>query len=325
MSTIDLHVDTLLKLQRTNNTGDLGINNDTSVDLKKLFAGRYSAQFFAMFPLSDNNFKEDNIVEMSQYELIENMINSFYCNLDRYSDFIAFAGNYFDLLSNMKERKVSAFLTLEDGAVIDNDLKKLDYYYSQGVSLISLTWNYENCFGYPNSTDPNIMNKGLKPFGREAVEYMNELGMIIDVSHLSDGGFYDVIKTSKKPVAATHSNARAITPHPRNLTDDMIKALANAGGICGVNFCSSFLNSRNDNYSKIEDIVKHLNHLKNVGGEEFVALGSDYDGISSEVEITGPQDIRILYDALSKSGWNERQIENLKFQNVVRFIKDTLK
>lgn len=324
MSIIDLHVDTLLKLQRNDNSGDLWKNSGTSLDIEKLIKGNYMAQFFAMFPLSDNAFLADNIPEMSQAALLDSMIETFKENLDKYSDKISFAGSYNDLLKNWSENKISAFLTIEDGAAIDGDFDRIKYYYENGVRLITLTWNFENCFGYPNSTDINKMQLGLKDFGKEAIEYMNELGIIIDVSHLSDGGFYDVLEISKKPFTASHSNARELTPHPRNLTDDMIKKLANAGGICGLNFCNSFLSEADDSYSRISDMVHHLNYLKNKGGEEFVALGSDYDGISNEVEISGPHEMYRLFDALSKSGWTPRQLDKLSHKNAIRFIKDTL-
>src|SRR5699024_7042079 len=110
-------------------------------------------------------------------------------------------------------------------------LRRLHEFYDAGVRLITLTWNYENAAGYPNSRDSSVMRKGLKPFGKVLIEEMNDLGMIIDVSHLSDGGFWDVARRSKKPFIASHSNARAVTSHPRNLTDEMIRAIAEKGGV----------------------------------------------------------------------------------------------
>lgn len=324
MPIIDLHVDTLLLLQRRDNSGDLYTNQNTSLDIEKMKSGDYMAQFFAMYLEPEADMEKDNIERVSRHQLLENMIDSFYENLDANSSHIAYAGSYSDLIKNNEKGLISAFLTIEDGAIMGGSMDKIKYYYDKGVRLITLTWNFENCFGYPNSGDRNIMERGLKPFGKEAIEYMNELGIIVDVSHLSDGGFYDVLEISKKPFAASHSNARAVTAHQRNLTDDMIKKLANAGGVCGLNFCSSFLSDRDETHSHISDMVLHLNHLKNKGGEDFVALGSDYDGISNTVEVSGPHEMEKLFDALSKAKWTARQIDKLSHLNALRFIKDSL-
>ena len=127
-----------------------------------------------------------------------------------YSDDIAFAGKGADLEENRKKGKLSAFLTLEEGGVIHGDLDRVKGLYDMGIRLITLTWNYENCIGYPNSRDLKDMGKGLKPFGFSVIDEMNRLGMIVDVSHLSEGGFWDVVSHSKTPPVASHSNARAL-------------------------------------------------------------------------------------------------------------------
>ena len=113
--------------------------------------------------------------------------------------------------------------------------------YEKGTRLMTLTWNYENCLGYPNSRDASVMGRGLKKFGLETIEQMNGLGMLVDVSHLSDGGFWDCIRHSSAPVVASHSNVRALCDCPRNLTDEMLKALGEKGGAAGLNFYPAFL------------------------------------------------------------------------------------
>ena len=119
---------------------------------------------------------------------------------------------------------------MEEGGVLNEKQERLEELYRLGIRLITLTWNYENCLGYPNSRDGEVMNRGLKAFGLEIVERMNALGMLVDVSHLSDGGFWDCIRVSRAPIIASHSNARALCGVPRNLTDDMLRALAEKGG-----------------------------------------------------------------------------------------------
>ena len=322
MNYIDFHCDTLLMLVDEEEGQSLYSNEVASVDFKRLKKSEAMAQFFAMFLMDEETINEyfgsddeyiNKLSKMLKDEIAEN------------NDIMSMAYNAEDLLKNHESGKVSAFLTIEDGRSVDGKLEKLDKYYDLGVRLITLTWNYENCFGYPNSKDPEIMNKGLKNFGKEAIEYMNNIGMIIDVSHLSDGGFYDVAKISKKPFVASHSNARELSPHPRNMTDDMIKILAENGGIMGLNFAPQFLNediTLRD--SKIELMVKHLNHIKNIGGEDVIALGSDFDGISGNLEIDSSDKMYLLFDALKDSGWSERLIEKLAYKNALRVIKDTL-
>lgn len=186
-----------------------------------------------------------------------------------------------------------------------------------------MTWNYENCIGYPNSLDNDVMRKGLKHFGFEVVERMNELGMIIDVSHLSDGGFFDVIKHTRRPVIASHSNAREITRVPRNMTDEMMHILADKGGIMGLNFHPYFLGK--DNVSKIEHMIKHIKHIKNKAGIDTVALGSDFDGIEGKLEISNIGEIKKLIIELENSGFNQDEIEKICYVNAQRIIVECLK
>ena len=322
MNYIDFHCDTLLMLVDEAEGQSLYSNEVASVDFKRLKKSEAMAQFFAMFLMDEETINEHF---GSDDEYINKLAKMLKDEVTKNSDIMSMAYNAEDLLKNYRSQKVSAFLTIEDGRSVDGKLEKLDKYYDLGVRLITLTWNYENCFGYPNSKDPEIMNKGLKSFGKEAIEYMNHIGMIIDVSHLSDGGFYDVAKISKKPFVASHSNARALSPHQRNMTDDMIKILAEKGGVMGLNFAPHFLNediTLED--SKIELMVKHLNHIKNIGGEDVIALGSDFDGISGNLEIDSSDKMYLLFDALKDSGWSERLIEKLAYKNALRIIKDTL-
>lgn len=219
---------------------------------------------------------------------------------------------------------MSALLTIEDGRSAKS-IDKIKEYYDLGIRLIGLTWNFENCMGYPTSDDKDIMKKGLKKFGFEAVEYMNEIGMIVDVSHLSDAGFYDVAKISKKPFVASHSNARELSPHRRNLTDEMIKIIANKGGVAGLNFAPAFLNNDITNRdSKIELMVKHLDYIKNIGGEDILALGSDLDGVEGNLEVNSTDKMPNLFEALRKDKWSEDLIEKFAYKNTLRVIKDTL-
>lgn len=322
MNYIDFHCDTLLKIGNEENRQSLYSNDRTSVDFNRLKKSGAMAQFFAIFLIDEERINKHF---GSDDKYINKLAKILKDEVAKNDNIISMAYSAEDLLKNHGSGKVSAFLTIEDGRSVDGKLEKLDEYYNLGVRLMTLTWNYENCFGYPNSKDPVIMNKGLKTFGKDAIEYMNHLGMIIDVSHLSDGGFYDVAKISKKPFIASHSNSRTLSPHQRNMTDEMIKILAEKGGVMGLNFAPQFLNediSIRD--SKIELMVKHLNYMKNIGGEDVIALGSDFDGIGGNLELDSSDKMYLLFDALRVDGWSERLIEKLAYKNALRFIKDTL-
>ena len=217
-------------------------------------------------------------------------------------------------------------LTVEEGGVLGGKTERIDELYEEGVRLMTLTWNYENCIGSPNSANRKVMRKGLKPFGIETVRRMNELGMIVDVSHLSDGGFYDCVKYSEFPIVASHSNARSLCLHPRNLTDEMLRLLGNKGGVAGVNFYSAFL--RKEGRAEISDIVKHILYMIDKAGEDAVALGTDFDGFSKEAlpgEIRDVEDMWKLWERLERAGLTGRQIEKFASGNILRVMNDVLR
>lgn len=323
MEYIDLHCDTLCRSLLCYSSS-LEEIPEAMVDIKRLKKGGAKAQFFAMYLMREGGIEAEKDINMpSPDELIRIMHQIYTQTLSKCKENLKHAGNYSDLQRNYNAGKISAFLTVEDGYAVQGKLKKIKDYYEMGVRLLTLLWNYPNCFGFPNSTERNIMERGLTTFGKEAVGYMNELGMIIDVSHLSDGGFWDVVSLSRKPFVASHSNARTLTPHPRNLSDDMIKTIGNKGGVIGINFAPQFL-SRFTDKSRIEDICRHILYIINQGGEECAALGTDFDGIEGNLEISDCSNIFLLFDALYKLGVSSRKIEKIAYKNVERVIKETL-
>ena len=167
---------------------------------------------------------------------------------------------------------------------------------------------------------------GLKKKGIEFVELMEEIGMAVDVSHLGDAGFWDVAEIMKKPFAASHSNARAIAGHTRNLTDEMIRTIAERGGVMGINYCPVFLDDREDGgTSRISAMVRHIKHIRNVGGIECIGLGSDFDGISGTLEIDSPSAVHLLEEALYRNGFTQTEVEKIFYRNVLRFYGDVWK
>ena len=311
MNFIDLHCDTASKIYYDK----LNIKNDVcKVTIDKLKAGHGIGQVFAFF--IDQDITKTPFEEfLKLYMNFKKEIN------DNFSEI--------DIVTNVKQLeecnskgKIGAFLSIEEGEVIEGSVENLKKVYELGIRIITLTWNYENKLGFPNA-NYIFKENGLTTLGKEMLIEIESLGIIPDVSHLSDGGFYDLVKLCKKPFIASHSNSREITNHPRNLTDEMIKLLSDKGGVMGINFCSSFLGK--DNISSIEDMLTHIKHIKNIGGIDVIALGSDFDGIDNEVEIENCSEFYKLYDSLRKNGFTGNDIEKIFYKNVKRVFNDILK
>lgn len=184
-------------------------------------------------------------------------------------------------------------------------------------------WNYTNCLGHPNSREPELMAKGLTKFGKEIINRAGELGMIIDVSHASDQSFRDILECTDGPVVASHSNCRALCRHPRNLTDEMIRRLAEAGGIAGLNLFPMFLGENLSPGMELEAVAAHVLHMINVGGGEFPAIGTDADGygIQAYEPIQKVSDMPKLWEMLRKKGVSEDQLERIWRTNAVNVLK----
>lgn len=317
---IDLHCDTIWRLMEAGKNATLE-NNPFCVNLKEMRRADTMAQFFACF-VDMQWFQEENKFEEG-YQYVKKMIERLRKEVEHFSDKIAFAKNEKEIEENREEGKISAILTVEEGGILNNKIERIEELRNEGIRLMTVLWNYENCIGYPNSKNAEIMAKGLKPFGFEVIERMNYVGMLIDVSHLSDGGFWDILQTSRVPVVASHSNARALCPHPRNMTDDMIRGLGEKGGVIGVNFYPPFI--RESGKATAKNIVSHIQHIANVGGMESVCIGTDFDGFTGEEgEIGKVGQINTLYEELKRAKFTEKQIEKIWRGNAMRVIKEVI-
>lgn len=318
MNLIDMHCDTFWKFMNEPGKYELS-SNSLCIDLEKMKKAESLAQFFACFI----HMKQLGGDYAKGYAFALDTIALAKSEFEKNKESIALAGNYEEIMRNQSQGKMSAILTIEEGGILDGKMERLDTLYENGIRLMTLTWNGENCIGYPNSAESEQMKFGLKPFGVETVQRMNEIGMIIDVSHLSDGGFWDVLEHSKKPVVASHSNCRAVCDHRRNLSDDMIRALAEKGGISGLNFYPTFL--KEDKKATVEDMARHIYHMYQVGGEDFPAMGTDFDGYDDgENEITDMSQMHMVYDAVKKQGFTERQMDKIWSGNILRVIRACL-
>ena len=280
--------------------------------------------------------------------------------LDAHKDQIELATGAGDIERIVKSKKIAAFLAIEGGHQIDDDLAVLRMYYRMGIRAMTLT-HFKNNNWADSSTDKPAHN-GLTPFGKDVVREMNRLGMLVDVSHVSDKTFYDALEVSTKPVIVSHSSSRAISNIPRNVTDDMLRALAKNGGVIGINFGEGFISQKDvaalqaainsnqgappdmvgkilDNYANeefrkdlaamktglatISDVADHVDHIVKVAGIDHVGIGSDFDGITSPPE--GLADISkmpSLVAALLKRGYSEQDIKKILGGNYLRVIRE---
>lgn len=327
MKHVDLHCDTLMTAWL--HDGDQASIYDTPynhLDIKRLKEAKTMVQFFAEFMIPDHMWTDPSIDHEPVDDLtyLHTLRNILIENTKNHPD-LALARNAEDILKNEAQGKISAILSLEDGRIVNGQMDTIYQLYDLDVRNIGLTWNFPNCFGSPNSTDPQIMNEGLTDFGKEAVRVIQDLGILVDVSHLSDGGFWDVLNHTHKPFLASHSNARALAPHPRNLTDDMLKALGERGGVAGLNLCNKFVNADpNDRYTSSAALARHARHMADVGGADLVAIGTDFDGIDGGLEISDPTKVDLLIPALKKEGFTEDEIEGIFHANAMRVITEAM-
>lgn len=327
MNIVDMHCDTLSKLyQAKQERKPLAlVENLLDIDLKRMKQAGSLCQNFAVFlDLAETD---------TPYHQAMEMIDLFEEEMAKNDSLIRQARSYQDMIQNRESGRMSALLTLEEGETCEGSIEKLHAFYDRGVRMMTLSWNHKNTLGYPNVDadtktfyTPDTVH-GLTEKGILFVEEMQKMGMIVDVSHMSDAGFYDVLKHTKKPFVASHSNARAVCPWVRNMTDDMIRRLAEKGGVMGLNFCMDFLidtkgGERKTNY--MEAVAKHASHIINVGGEECLGLGSDFDGIKRNEDLRGVETLPDLAKHFLKAGLSERQVDKIFSQNVLRVYKELL-
>ena len=313
MFLLDSHCDTPTQILRGR---DLGIDNkDVHVDFPKLLRGGVDAAFFALYIPADLEGEQAYNHAIALFDSVKSTVSA-------HEDKAAFALTAEQAYDNKAKGLFSVFLGLENGSPIGNSLERLQEFYDMGVRYMTLCHTRDNeiC---DSCASENKKWHGLSPFGREVVREMNRLGMLIDVSHISDEAFYDVLKYSTKPVVATHSCCRALADHPRNMTDDMIKALAEAGGVIQINFYPVFLDSSfkeedmftaaRPSYKRIAD---HIDHVVELVGINHVGIGSDFDGI--DVAPSGLEDIsmmNVLFEELRERGYSESDLNKMASEN----------
>jgi len=311
-----MHCDTFYRMKECSTRQNI-LKNLLHVDVEKLKMSHSYLQCFALY----SDVEECKKKNIDPWDYILELYALAKTEIESTDGLLEVARSIEDAQRIHKNNKVGALITLEDGGIIGTDMKKLDTLYKMGVRMLSLTWNYSNSLAYPNL--PETRHLGLTKFGRDVVSRMNELGMVVDVSHLSDRGFWDIVDQAQRPFVASHSNARAVMGHLRNLDDDMIKALGNAGGVMGLNFCS-YLVADKDSHLYVEDLVKHIHHVINKGGRDCAGIGTDFDGMNGKLEIQHIGEMEKLYKALKASGLKESDIDHVFYKNAERVFQDVM-
>lgn len=384
MKIIDMHCDTISELADAGLGGcgepsDGLMKNRGQLDLERMRQSGYLLQNFALFvdigkcaPWTDReqillsrrkrNREDAREVGVSTpWERLCALYEVYRSELENNKDVIAPVFCYEDILQNEMNGKMSALLTVEEGAVCGGSIERLRELYGMGVRMLTITWNYQNELGTPATrrspgqcrsddlteepapeetqktgncgsgggdavTGPADMAYGLTETGCNFVTEMERLGMIPDVSHLSDAGFDAVWECTKKPFVASHSNARAVCSSLRNLSDDRIRKLAERGGCMGLNYYDKFLVDGGSEDTEVlwEALIQQARHITNVGGIEVLGLGSDFDGIPINPAVPGAEAMPVLWERLKTAGFTESQLDGMFWKNVMRVYRETL-
>src|SRR5215216_84457 len=348
---------------------DLGMRGDdpnakvkTHTDLRRMKAGGLDAEFFAVYVGREFVNKKPSEGGGSARRALD-IIDVVTEQVRRHPETFEMASTAEDIRRVAKKGKIAALMGIEGGHAIEDSLRTLRMFYRLGVRYMTLTHTNTNDWADSSGdvNDPNVKhNNGLTDFGREVVREMNRIGMMIDVSHVADKTFYDVVQASRAPIIASHSSARALANHPRNMDDDMLRAIAKNGGVVMVNFYNGFLDQRKVEFAqqsraKQEELTKefpndpqrvteerqkwveanspgqtplsvliaHIDHIVKVAGIDHVGIGSDFDGIPLAEAPVGMEDISKLPNItveLMKRGYSDADIKKVLGENFLRVM-----
>lgn len=310
---VDTHCDTPMGFARG---GSLAVRTDRQqVSIPKMKEGFLDAQFLAAF-LSQGKLDEES--SKAAVERCQKIIENIYTETAKYPEYCGVAVTEEDALRLKAEGKKAFFIGIENGYGIGNDLSNIKKYFDQGVNYMTLCHSYDNaiCNSSTNTADEN---KGLTAFGKKVVKEMNKVGMVIDLSHASMGTFWDVMKESKMPVVCTHSGAKDVFFHNRNLNDDQLRALAKNGGVIQVCIFASYMTA-DASKTSIDDVVAHIDHCVKVAGIDHVGVGSDFDGGGGVIGCRGSNDMIMITVKLLEKGYTEQDLKKIWGGNFFRVM-----
>lgn len=313
---IDLHCDTVgplgladfepyATLQVPRRSGTLA-QNDCEVSASRL-RGMQWAQCYAVWT-------PDDCPSASYREFYRTGADWFLGQMRECADTFAQVRDFRDIPGILAAGKVAAILTVENAAALEEGLEVVDEYAADGVKIAGLTWNGRNALGSGHESET-----GLTKLGRQYVAALEERGIVVDVSHLNDAGFWELEKIATRPFIATHSNARAVCKVPRNLTDDQFRAIAERGGIVGLNYHQDFVHESGEKYD-FDQLIAHVEHWLELGGEDVIALGADRDGSTIPAWLADCSAQKDLYDQVEER-LGETIARKLFAENALRFLQ----
>ncbi|WP_424830439.1 dipeptidase [Ruegeria sp.] len=343
--TIDGHNDVLSKIAGSNAPDPLALfdtgTQDWHLDRPRMTAGGVLGGFFAIWGPSEHDATDyDGLMSQPEYDAPlpdalpqevamqrSVMLASYLIQLEERGS-LRICRNAAELKRSCETGEIGAIMHMEGAEAIGPDLLALDLFYAAGLRSLGPVWSRNNIFcdgvpfRFPASPDTG---GGLTEAGRALVVRCNELGVLVDLSHMTEAGFWDVAKTSNAPLVATHSCVHAICPHTRNLTDAQLRTIADRGGVVGLNYAAQFLrpDGRRDPDIPLEQVLAHLDHMIDVMGEDCVALGSDYDGATVPRPIDGVEKIPALLSTMEAHGYKQDRITKIANANWLRVLADT--
>jgi membrane dipeptidase len=284
--------------------------NICHIDLNRISFFKHYSQIFSVWIDDETRGEQASKRFLQVYDF-------FISQMEKYADRISFCKNKEEYEQARKQRKATAFLSIEGGQAFGGQLDNIERFYNLGVRMTTLTWNGENELGYGSMCGSK---KGLTPFGKEAISQMKRLNMIIDVSHLNESGFWDVMENGGH-IVASHSNSYSICKHKRNLTDKQFIALAKNGGGTGINIYTPFVHKN----ASLDHIIDHMEHFWSLGGEDHVFIGADYDGIDNTLpELKDVIGMEKLYNRLLQKNYPESLLHKLFYQNLEAIMLQVL-
>lgn len=308
---VDAHCDTITKIMEK---GEGLFCNTCHIDIKRLKNFKNVIQFFAAFidpePQDECAMKKAvKIIDKLNMEIALNNKDILLCK------------NYKDVKNALDSQKIGAILSIEGGDALLGELSALRIFYLLGVRSICLTWNHKNEIA--DGIADSELGRGLTDFGKSVIREMNRLGMLVDLSHISEKGFWDVMEVCSSPLMVSHSNSKALCSHRRNLTDNQILAIAQNRGVIGVNFYPAFL--RDEGMATIKDIIKHIEYISSLAGIENVGIGADFDGVESlPNNINGIENVCQIFNELAKLNYSDTFIRKIAGENFLRLIKEVM-
>ena len=308
----DLHCDTLTRsLYRPAAPGHGPLNEPSAqLSLDRMPAGKRWDQCYAVFVPDDKRGAEGAA-------FFDHWAAVFAREMEREAHRVSWCRSGRELTETLDAGKFAALLTVEGGSALGGELERVETLWNAGVRMMTLTWNGKNELASGHDTA-----EGFSAFGREAVAAMEEKGILVDVSHLNDRGFEELLGIAKKPFVASHSNARSVCRHRRNLPDDFIREMVKRQGLIGLNYCQSFLSE--EGRGNLEDLWRHVERFLELGAEKCLALGSDYDGADIHPDLDGVEKALEIYPFLLERGLSEETAGDILFGNAWRFFQQAL-